>query len=240
MAHHGLRALFSVAVALAVGAINLSAQALITTGSFETGTSPPGNMNYTTHLAGSTDITGWTVISTPAPALAPLAWLNGDLSGVVNNAFKASDGTFFLDLTGFSDDASTFGGVQQSFATTNGQLYQAKFDLITGNGNSIGPVGATLTVGPASQTFTTSATPSLATTYTLNFTANSTSTTLSILGASTPLGGWFLGVDNVAVTAIPEPAECAGFAGLIVLAAAVYVRHRSRRGRSTGVALFTR
>jgi hypothetical protein len=225
-----LTTLFLAVTALVVSGATARGQ-LITNGSFESGSNPPGNLTNKAYFAGSTDIAGWTVISTPSPGAAPLAWIQGNFTGLTDNDYKPSAGNFFLDLTGLNDNGVTFGGVQQTFATTIGQTYQAQFDLITGSGNSAGPIGATLTVGPASQTFTTSNGNSTAQTFTLNFTATTTSTTLSILGASAPVGGWMLGLDNVSVTAIPEPAECAVAAGAIGFVAALWFRRRARAAR---------
>ncbi len=214
---------------LALSANAARGQSLILNGSFEIGVNPPGNLTYRVLDTGatSTDLTGWTVSANS------LAWMNGNFSGFVNNAFAPSNGVFMLDLTGINDNGSTFGGVQQNFATTIGAQYKVSFDLITGAGNSAGPVGATITAGPASQTFTTSSTDSTATTFTLNFTANAISTTLTIQGASTPPAGWYLGVDNVSVTAIPEPSTYAAFGGLTALIAGAI--RRARRAATSRV-----
>jgi hypothetical protein len=217
---HAFRAILLLTLAVGAGA-HLRAQSLLTNGSFEAGANPPGSPNYRILDVGSTDITGWTVRNNQ------LAWEHGDFSGIPNNMFTPTDGSFFLDLTGIYDNATTFGAIEQSFATNIGQTYRVQFDLITGAGSSAGPVGAHVSAGPASQTFTTSSALSTGTTFTLDFTAAATSTTLLLQGASTPAGGWFLGVDNVSVIAIPEPAASAALAGLG--AVGVLLRRRFKR-----------
>jgi hypothetical protein len=80
--------------------------------------------------SGSTAIPGWTTT-------------NGTFTAWIQNgnpwAIPASDGSFFLDLTGYSD-SGTYGGVTQSFATTIGAQYTLTFDLGYG-GNSVAFAG---------------------------------------------------------------------------------------------------
>src|SRR5579871_4653800 len=93
--------------------------AQITNGSFEnTGGTFVGDVNKVDLLAsGSTAIPGWTTING-----VPTAWLqNGNPYGI-----SASNGSFFLDLTGYAD-SGTYGGVMQTFATTAGTSYVVTF-----------------------------------------------------------------------------------------------------------------
>src|ERR1700684_2949506 len=80
---------------------------LITNGSFEnTGATFVGDANKVDLLAsGSTAIPGWTTFNG-----VPTAWLqNGNPYGI-----SASNGSYFLDLTGYAD-SGTYGGVMQTF-----------------------------------------------------------------------------------------------------------------------------
>jgi hypothetical protein len=171
-------------------------QTLISNGSFELGTGQASSGNYVRFTPGNTSITDWTIITDD------IAWLNGTLPQF---GINPSAGSFFLDLTG-DTDASPHSGVQQAFATNIGQSYRVSFDLGTGTGSCVGPVSLIVTAGAASQTFTNSSTTTNWTSYSMDFTANAATTTLTLQGFSTPVGGIYIGLDNVSVFAIPEPA----------------------------------
>ena len=190
---------------------------LLTNGSFEN----PNNtfvadVNHTMSLAsGSTAIPGWTTT-------------NGTFTAWIQNGnpwnIPASDGSFFLDLTGYSDSV-TYGGVTQSFATTIGAQYTLTFDLGYGGNSGLfaGPASVNVSVGGAATTFTSgSGTPNPAVWNheTYNFTATSTTTLLSLIGHSTA-GGDYIGLDNAdvelaTVSSVPEPATF-GFVGVALL-----------------------
>ena len=119
-----MKALVSTLAAIAAGfCLTSAAQAdLITNGSFETPTVPPGTFsNFST---GSTAITGWTVIG------PPVSVVSGTFQAPL---FPAQDGTQWLDLTG---PTSGGGGVQQTVATTPGQTYNLSFYVGTGFGTT--------------------------------------------------------------------------------------------------------
>jgi hypothetical protein len=177
---------------------------LLINGSFEdTNKSFVGDGNLTDNLAsGSAAIPGWTTI-------------DGTFTAWIENgnpwAISASNGSFFLDLTGYSD-FGTYGGVSQSFATTPGTSYVVTFDLGYGGNSGLfgGPVKVTASAAGTSQTFTSgSGTPNPAVWdhETFGFTATSTMTTLNLIGLSTA-GGDYIGLDNVDVevgTVAPVP-----------------------------------
>lgn len=177
---------------------------LITNGSFEdTSKTFVGDVNHTDNLpSGSSVIPGWTTI-------------NGTFTAWIQNGnpwnISASNGLFFLDLTGYADSV-TYGGVSQSFATTPGTSYVVTFDLGYGGNSGAfgGPVKVTATAGGTSQVFTSgSGTPNPAVWdhETFVFTANSATTTLDLVGLSTA-GGEYIGLDNVDVepgTTSPVP-----------------------------------
>ena len=180
------------------------AHADVVNGSFEDGAFF-GDGNHAMSLAvGSTAMTGWTVVNNE------LAWINTPNSF---NGLAGTDGTFFLDLTGYHDSAP-YGGVAQTTATTAGQGYRLLFDLGSNESDSVsrGPVSLTATAGINSRTFTT--TPSGVgnqyQTFTFDFLATSSNTTISLVGASAT-GGRFIGLDHVRLipttVGVPEPAS---------------------------------
>ncbi len=199
-----LTILLPVSPALAMSILN---------GSFEQGTDPGA---FQPLPAGSGNITSWEIIG-----------LSVDYIGTV---WQASDGTRSLDLEGI--EANAGGGVQQSFATDIGQMYEVTFD-IAGN-----PVGAAaikvlnVSAGDNNQNFSFDTVESSLEfmnwdTRMFTFTATSTSTTLAFTAVS-PLSGFGAALDNVdvhPVLPIPEPST-----GLLLGAAlaglAVYRRCR--------------
>ncbi len=201
------------ALALAVGLTvpALASPNLVINGSFENGSFADNTSQDTMTLpVGSTAMTGWTVAGSE-----PLAWIGP------SNPFglTASDGQYFLDLTGYNTGGSFSGVAQTTIATSAGSTYLLSFDL--GSSSTYGlPDGITASAGAASQTFTSTDTGSNNwETETLSFTATGSSTTVSLLGAS---GDNYIGLDNVSVTfvssPIPEPVSLAllgaGLAGL--------------------------
>jgi hypothetical protein len=178
----------------------------LTNGSFEnTNGTFVGDGNRVDELpSGSTVIPGWTTVNGTATA-----WIeNGNPWNI-----SAANGSFFLDLTGYSD-SGTYGGVSQSFATTAGTNYVVTFDLGYGGNSSAfgGPVSVTAAAGGTSEVFTSgSGTPNPAVwdLETFDFMATSSQTQLSLIGLSTT-GGAYIGLDNVNVTTgtvspVPEP-----------------------------------
>jgi hypothetical protein len=184
---------------------------LIVNGSFELGNFVP-DANDTMSLAvGATDMTGWTVEN------AALAWIGP------SNPFllTASDGSYFLDLTGYHDDAPYGGVVGQAVSTTIGAQYQVSLDIGTDPAYDTAPVGVQVTAGSASQTFTsTPLNPNQWQTFTFDFTATSASTSISFLGEA-DTNQKYIGLDNVSVVEIPEPGALTLVAGpgLLVFAA---------------------
>ncbi len=151
-------------------------------------------------------------------------------------ASPGNGSTYFVDLTGQANN-QPYGGIEQTIATTSGDKYVLQFDL----GASTlydSPNPAALTASAtgtsllASQLFTLSPTSDNAwATETLDFTADSSSTTIEFLGDSSYTSE-YIGLDNVSVTAvtsaIPEPATWPLILiGLIGLGA----RMRSRRNQ---------
>jgi hypothetical protein len=198
---------------------------LLFNGSFELGSFVPTEPGSMLLSPSATDITGWTVID------SGLAWD----SPANPYGLTASDGSYFLDLTG-DFDSSPFGGVQQTVATTIGQQYQLTFDIGTdvsydSNEGSIPatPVSIFVTSGSSSGTFTT-VTPTannLWESFTYDFTATSTSTLISLEGQASQ-NIQYIGLDNAVLLPVPEPGTLMllGGSGLLALVA----RRRLRKG----------
>jgi hypothetical protein len=187
---------------------------LLINGSFESGTFVPDplypgddTMNLT---VGATDMTGWTT------KIADLAWIGP------SNPFGliASDGGYFLDLSGFHDNAP-YGGVQQIVATTIGTQYRLSLDIGTDPLYDFAAVSVQVTGGVGPTTFTsTPLTPNRWESFTFDFTASSASTTIELDGQAA-VDEKYIGLDNVSLTVIPEPGVLTLIAGpgLLVFAA---------------------
>lgn len=224
--HVARTALFALAAAAALPS---HAQAnLLVNGSFEDPTGYVDNgPNFGDQVmnlnAGATTMAGWTVF-------------NGDVSWAAGNGYglTAMYGTHMIDLTGY--EMTPFGGVRQTFTTAAGQAYHLSFAM--GYGGDLGVYsgpntararlldGATVIV---SQDFTSGrfqGRPTHWDTMGLDFVATSSSTTLEFQGVS-PAWSQFIGIDNVSVTAVPEPAHATLLLGGLGLLAAL--RRRTAR-----------
>ena len=143
-------------------------------------------------------MTDWEVITNS------LAWI-----GTPNPfSLTASDGKYFLDLTDYFG-TSPFGGVEQTINTVVGQSYVLSFAL--GSDARYGlpglPVEIRATAGGTSQVFTSSLTGNDQwQTVSLAFTAAAAATTISLEGVT---GLYYIGLDDVSVEAVPEPASLA-------------------------------
>ena len=98
---------------------------LLTDGSFENTTnfSNTGNDTMILQPGNSTAMPGWTVVGTED---AELAWIGP--ANPYGIPLMASDGSYFLDLTGYNNGAPYQRGVKQTIATTAGATYQLSFD----------------------------------------------------------------------------------------------------------------
>jgi hypothetical protein len=189
------------ALALGLLASGGSAKAnLIVNGSFELGGFVPNGDNTMDLPSGSTAMTGWTVTT------ANLAWIGpGNPFGL-----SASDGSYFLDLSGYHDN-QPYGGVAAStgISTVIGQQYNVAFDVgsdvvydtvspsvqVTLNGN---PPAGTFTAGPIASVHNRWETFDFA------FTATSVNTVITFQGVGAD-NQKYIGLDNVVVSTVPEP-----------------------------------
>lgn len=166
---------------------------LVTNGSFESGGYIPSSNDTMTLSVGSTVMDGWTVTEDF------IAWI-----GPANPwSLLANEGDFFLDLTDFST-GFPFGGVSQTIKTDKGQSYELSFDL--GSSNRWGrPSAIEASAAGTSNTFTSNTVGGISDwdRFSMVFTANSESTTISLTGTT---GSRYIGLDNVSVSAVPVPA----------------------------------
>jgi hypothetical protein len=211
---------FALSLAAALLASGAQAANLIQNGSFETasdGSLLPALTGPGLALAnGNTAMAGWTVIGgTDGDGLA---WLGK------GNQFGPTTpfGNYFLDLAGYHDRTPYF-GVEQTISTVAGESYSLTFNLGVDqdDGRYDGPIGVTATAGSTSKVFDNfnpDAGGNVWQSFTLNFTAGSSSTLVSIVGEQ---GDQYIGLDQVSVTgmseSVPEPSTWAmmliGFAG---------------------------
>jgi hypothetical protein len=198
---------------------------LLVNGSFEAGAFVNQGNQTMSLAAGSTVVTGWTVLTDTT------AWINaGNPFGL-----SASEGSRFLDLTDYSAGAP-FAGVSQTFATLAGATYTLSFDL--GGSNAWGrPDGLIASAAGTLQSFTTGPASSTSPNndwygQSMSFVATGASTTLTLQGN---LGFNYIGIDNVSVVlasgppvpAIPETSTWAlMLAGLAVCGVGVRRRWR--------------
>jgi hypothetical protein len=222
-----IRNLVVVGVLFATGAF---AANLLTNGSFESGTysnnsNPYGN-GYGENLnVGSSSLTGWSIVTDS------VSWLyTGDFSLTPEN------GSYFLDLTGYTD-TTPLGGVSQTVYLTAGSYTLTFWVAYSGTGSAGGPVSVVATASENSttldsQTFTTSSGSgtNVWTEETLSFTVTTSgNVTISLVGGSAKQ---YIGLDNVDLEqtgggSVPEPAMSLPLA----LAGAFFVLSRRKRAR---------
>ena len=208
---------------LASGMANAAVE-LVANGSFESGAFNPiqspsgtGINNVQLVSTGSTAITGWNVAKS-------LLWLDNAQTAV---ALQASNGSKFLDLTGFSTGVANYASVSQSLSTTSGTAYTLSFDLGSSNIYAPTPVIALTTAGVVVNFAMTSAPTANSqwTKFSYTFTAGSAATPITFTGIQ---GADYIGLDNVSVTAVPEPSSMAMlFAGLAAVGSVVARRRKS-------------
>ena len=183
---------------------------LIQNGSFEdpAGTFVDNGQGIMLLNPGSTVIPGWTTTN------AELAWINNNN---VFNGIATPFESFFLDLTG-SQDNFPYGGVSQTITTSVDRDYTLFFSLGILNPIYPGPISVTATTGSSSQefVFNPSGSGNQWGNFSLDFTASTTSTAITIVGTSTA-NGVYIGLDNVSVVAVSEVPEPSSILGLLAL-----------------------
>jgi hypothetical protein len=200
---------------------------LVSNGSFEDGAYSPTYAAYP-----------WYVKVNPgSPSIMPSWNVLGLSVGWLDNGYAtilASAGSKFLDLTDTRAPGNGYATVQQNISTVAGQQYTLTFDLGatatggTGANTVVGSASAIVTVAGNSSQFNTTSMPAASfswETKTLTFTALAASTSILFAGAA---GFDFIGLDNVAVMAVPEPGSLAlFFAGLAAIGSVVIRRRQA-------------
>jgi hypothetical protein len=217
--------------AAAFVATSASAQ-IVQNGSFESFTGAFGSDNGAQLIGTSTTLTGWTVIGGEIAVLKDVNRYN----------LTPSDGANFLDLAGYSNGGFPKGITQVLNGLSAGQTYTLSLDLgirngacVNGGNNCRGPIQVSASIAGTSETFTHSSAVdgNVWDRFSSNFVANDSNALLTIQGLSLPAGNQYIGLDNVSISPIPEPASFALLlAGLVTVAAAAYSR---RAGRSAAV-----
>ena len=211
--------------ALAVLGFGLPADAnLISNPSFEAFTGTYAGDGCRQLVASSTTVTDWTPVGAEiAICTTPNQYL-----------ITASDGANFLDIAGYQNTLNK--GVSQALTgLVVGQQYSFSADLGISNiagcvpgATCAGPISVLVTVGATSQTLThnSAGTGVQWATYGFSFVADSATATLTVMGSGLPGGGAFIGLDNLTLVAVPEPAIAS--LALIALGALGVARTRRR------------
>ena len=180
---------------------------LIINGGFESSTF---SGSLTTFTAGSTGLTGWTI--------------GQDSVDLINTYWAPSGGSYSLDLSGNYD-----GTISQSFATVIGQTYTVSFDMAA-NPDDANDAVKFMQVGLSQQPVYSFSSVGHThsnmgwTTKTFNFVATDTSSTLHFASLQDSAGG--VALDNISVTAVPEPETYAMLLAGLGLMGAVARRRR--------------
>lgn len=159
---------------------------LITNGGFESSTF---SGTFTTFSAGSTGLTGWTI--------------GQDSVDLINTYWAPASGNYSLDLSGNYD-----GTISQSFGTVVGQKYVVSFDMAANPDDSTDPQKF-MQVGLSQEPIYTFSSvghnhSSMGwATQTFSFVATATNSTLHFASIQDSAGG--IALDNISVTAVPEP-----------------------------------
>lgn len=199
---------------------------LIANGSFETPPVPVGS--FTNYPAGSTAITGWTVVGVDS-AVTSGSFMQ---SGIT---FQAQDGVQYVDLAGVTSNSPS-SGVTQTIATAAGSSYVITFFVGSARDTQNGfffPATVDLSIAGGPRTsYHNPATPNTMLDwkgFSVGFTAAGPATSITFFNGSASNN--FLGaLDNVSVELVPEPSSIA--IALLSMISCIRTR-QSHTGRTT-------
>jgi len=181
-----------IAMLLVLCVSGVSSANLIVNGSFEDGPTPP---SFETLSNGSTAISGWTVQGS-------IDWIGG--------YWQPSEGLRSLDLAGFETNGAV---ISDPFATIIGQKYMVEFDMAGNPDQSYDKSLVAARVEGSNKVFDfvqdghTKANMGWET-KSFYFIANSELSQLSFGNvSSSEIESWGAALDNVRVSAVPEPAS---------------------------------
>lgn len=167
----------------------------IVNGSFEVPTVPPGG--FINYPAGSTAITGWTVVGVDSSVVSG----SFTQSGIV---FQAQNGNQWIDLAGVTSNSGS-SGVTQNVATMVGGDYQLSFYVGSATGGPFFPATVDLSInGSARVGYHNPIGPSNMLDwklFTVDFTATSATTTVTFFNGSAA-NNYLCALDNVSITEI--------------------------------------
>ena len=179
---------------------------IVQNGSFETLAGPFVNTTFNyMHLGnGSTFIDGWTVSTSTGPIVLA--------QSPTSDGYFASDGNYFIDVSGLSDESHD-GAVSQTISTTAGAAYLFSMDLANINDGMVyASVGGNLLSLSAGSSFTVGTTAW--TTWSAAFTGDALNQApVLTIGVGNP-GSQLDFIDNVSIVrtdvgGVPEPATWA-------------------------------
>ena len=211
------------ALVLSLAATASATAQLIINGSFETPLVPPGS--YTNYGAGSTAITGWTVVGVDSSVISGTFMQSGI-------TFQAQSGNQWLDIAGVTSNSNA-SGVTQNIATVVGQAYDLTFYVGSATGGGFFfPATVDLAIdGGARMSYFNPTGPSDMLDwklFTVPFTATNATTNLTFFNGSAA-NNFISPLDNVSlVPVVPEPSTAVfGVIGIFVVAL-----RRTRNGRN--------
>ena len=190
---------------------SLRANNIVVNGSFETGTFNDNGFGQDTAQLGigNTDMANWKVVNNE------VAWI-----GPANPfGLTASPGNYFLDLTSYSDGGGNYGGVSQVLPTVGGQTYHVSFDIGSSDPYNFG-IAPKISVFANSIPLGTLAGASSGVniwkTVGLDFVATGSSTTLDLIGSNSEQF-YYIGLDNVQVSHVPDGGSTSALLGIGML-----------------------